>query len=111
MIGSTDTFVIIAVVSVCTFLTRALPFLIFKNAKQLPGHIVYLGKVLPMAIMLCLIVYCVRNTMFFEYPYGIPEIASILVVAGLHVWKRNNMISIVIGTILYMVLIQFVFVC
>ena len=62
-----------------------------------------------MAIMLCLVVYCLRNTAFLTYPYGIPELISIGVVVILHVWKRNNMISIVCGTVLYMVLIQVVF--
>lgn len=66
MIGITDSLLIIAVAAVCTFLTRALPFMIFKNAEALPRKIVYLGNVLPMAIMLCLIVYCVRNTSFFS---------------------------------------------
>lgn len=95
MIGITDSLLIIAVAAVCTFLTRALPFMIFKNAEALPRKIVYLGNVLPMAIMLCLIVYCVRNTSFFQYPYGLPELLGIGSVVLLHVWKRNNMISII----------------
>ena len=77
MIGITDSLLIIAVAAVCTFLTRALPFMIFKNAEALPRKIVYLGNVLPMAIMLCLIIYCVRNTSFFQYPYGLPELLGI----------------------------------
>ena len=89
---------------------RALPFMIFKNAEALPRKIVYLGNVLPMAIMLCLIVYCVRNTAFFQYPYGLPELLGIGSVVLLHVWKRNNMISILGGTLLYMMLVQLVFV-
>ena len=94
MIGIMDSLLIIAIAAVCTFLTRALPFMIFKNAEALPRKIVYLGNVLPMAIMLCLIVYCVRNTSFFQYPYGLPELLGIGSVVLLHVWKRNNMISI-----------------
>ena len=99
MIGITDSLLIIAVAAVCTFLTRALPFMIFKNAEALPRK-----------IMLCLIVYCVRNTSFFQYPYGLPELLGIGSVVLLHVWKRNNMISIIGGTLLYMVLVQLVFV-
>lgn len=110
MISAQDTLMIIGVTVICTFLTRALPFMVFKDADRLPHKIVYLGKVLPMAIMLCLIVYCVRNTVFLEYPYGIPELISIAVVVILHVWKRNNMISIISGTVLYMILVQVVFV-
>ena len=110
MITSVETLIIIAVAAVCTFLTRALPFMIFKNAEALPKKIVYLGKVLPMAIMLCRIVYCVRNTAFLQYPYGLPELLGIAGVVVLHLWKRNNMISIIGGTLLYMVLVQLVFV-
>lgn len=110
MIAVHDSLMIIAVVAVCTFLTRALPFLIFKDGSQLPEKIVYLGRVLPMAIMLCLIVYCIRGTAFTRYPYGICELLGIACVVGLHLWKRNNIISIVGGTIVYMVLIQLVFV-
>lgn len=110
MIGVKESLAIILVVAITTFFTRALPFLIFKNTTTLPEKIVYLGKVLPMGIMLCLIVYCLRNTMFTTYPYGIPEVISVGVVALLHIWKRNNMISIVCGTVLYMILIQVVFV-
>lgn len=109
MINAQETLAIIAVVALCTFLTRALPFLIFKNTAELPEKVVYLGRVLPMAIMLCLVVYCLRNTVFLEYPYGIPELISVGAVIILHVWKRNNMISIVCGTLLYMCLIQLVF--
>lgn len=110
MIGVKESLAIILVVAITTFFTRALPFLIFKNTTTLPEKIVYLGKVLPMGIMLCLIVYCLRNTIFTTYPYGIPEVISVGVVALLHIWKRNNMISIVCGTVLYMILIQVVFV-
>lgn len=109
MIDVKESLAIILVVAITTFFTRALPFLIFKNTSTLPEKVVYLGKVLPMAIMLCLVVYCLRNTAFLTYPYGIPELISIGVVVILHVWKRNNMISIVCGTVLYMVLIQVVF--
>ena len=62
-----------------------------------------------MAIMLCLIIYCVRHTAFMSYPYGIPEFLGIGCVVLLHIWKRNNMISIIGGTFVYMMLIQVVF--
>lgn len=110
MIGAWDTLSIIAVVAVCTFLTRALPFLIFKDTDRIPQIILYLGKVLPMAIMFLLVLYCVRNTAFLKYPYGLPEILGILVVVVLHLWKRNNMISIIGGTVFYMIMVQMIFV-
>ena len=110
MIGISDSLMIIGVVAICSFLTRALPFMIFKNTAVLPKKIVYLGNVLPMAIMFCLIVYCIRDTSFLTYPYGLPQVLGILCVVVLHLWKRNNMISIIGGTIFYMFLVQKVFI-
>ena len=100
---------IIFVVSLCTILLRALPFLIFGGKKELPQTIQDLGKVLPPAIMAVLVVYCLRGVSFLEGNHGIPELISVLLVAGLHIWKKNILLSIGLGTICYMVLIQCVF--
>lgn len=110
MISTMDTLLIIGVVIICTFLTRALPFLVFKDSARIPSVVIYLGKVLPMAIMFLLVLYCVRSTAFLKYPYGIPEILGIISVVVLHLWKRNNMISIVGGTLIYMILVQLIFI-
>lgn len=100
---------IIAVVSVCTIFLRAFPFLIFGGKKGVPQTVQYLGKVLPPAIMTVLVVYCLKGISFFEGSRGIPEILSVLLVAGLHLWKKNILLSIGLGTVCYMVLIQLVF--
>lgn len=101
---------IILVIAAVTFLTRALPFLIFPDCDRTPSLVFYLGKVLPPAIIGMLIVYCMKDVSVSAFPFGVPELISIAVVAALHVWKRNNLISILTGTALYMVLVQFVFV-
>lgn len=106
MISNFEVLQIILVVAGATFFTRVLPFLIFKKEAQLPNKIIYLGKVLPMVIMLCLIVYCIRNTDFSSSPYGLVELSCIGVVVVLQVWRRNTMLSIGVGTLLYMILIQ-----
>lgn len=100
---------IIIVVSLCTILLRALPFLIFGGKKEVPQTVQYLGKVLPPAIMTVLVVYCLREVSFLEGNHGIPEIISVLLVAGLHLWKKNILLSIGLGTVCYMILIQLVF--
>lgn len=100
---------IIAVVSICTILLRAFPFLIFGGKKEMPQTIQYLGKVLPPAIMAVLVVYCLREVSFIQGNHGIPELISVLLVAGLHIWKKNILLSIGLGTVCYMVLIQLVF--
>ena len=92
-----------------TMLTRFLPFLIFKEDSKTPGFVQYIGKYLPSAVFGMLVVYCLKATPVMEAPHGIPELIAVAVTAGLHVWKRNNLLSIGTGTVLYMVLIQAVF--
>lgn len=88
---------------------RFLPFIIFGGNKQTPGYIEYLGRVLPYAIMGMLIVYCLRETPVTVSPHGIPELIAIAVVTGLQIWRRNTLISILTGTVCYMILVQFIF--
>lgn len=100
---------IILVVSVTTFATRVIPFLLFPKGKKIPKTVQYLGKVLPPAVIGMLVVYCLKDTMLQKPPHGIPELISVIVTAVLHVWKRNNLLSIGVGTMLYMFLVQVVF--
>ena len=89
---------------------RAFSFLLFPNSSKTPKFIRYLGKVLPYAVMGMLVVYCLRNVSFTTAPFGAPEALALACVAGLHLWKKNTLLSIGAGTTLYMVLIQFVFI-
>lgn len=92
-----------------TMLTRFLPFLIFSSKKPTPDYIQYLGKALPSAIFGMLVAYCLRNVEILEGSHGLPELISIALVARLHLWKRQMLLSIAGGTICYMLLVQFVF--
>ena len=100
---------IVVVVALVTIALRFLPFLIFRGSKTTPPFVAYLGRVLPYAIMGMLVVYCLRNISFASAPHGAPELIACAVVAALHLWKRNTLISIVGGTVCYMLLIQLVF--
>lgn len=100
---------IIVVAALVTAATRFLPFLIFGGGKKTPDIIIYLGKVLPYAIMGMLVVYCFKDVNFLATPHGIPELLSCVVVAALHLWRRNSLLSIGVGTVFYMVLVQLVF--
>ena len=97
---------LIAVCTAVTMLLRFLPFLIFGGKKEIPGYITYLSGVLPYAIMGMLVVYCLRNVDLFAETHGIPEILASAAVVGLHVWKRNTLLSIAAGTVFYMFLVQ-----
>ena len=100
---------IIAVIALVTAILRFLPFWIFRNNQKTPPLIANLGKVLPFSIMGMLVVYCLKDISFSEAPFGIPEILGCGVVTLLHIWKRNTLLSIGIGTVCYMLLVQFVF--
>ena len=100
---------IIGVSAVATFLTRALPFLLFPPHKKTPAFILYLGKVLPFAIMGMLVVYCLRGTTFVQIGNWLPQAISVALVVALHVWKKNTLLSIIAGTACYMALVQVVF--
>lgn len=97
---------IIIVVSFVTFLTRVIPFLLFPKGKEIPPIVKYLGDVLPPAVIGMLVIYCLKSVNLFVYPHAAPEIAAALVVVILHIWKRNNLLSIGVGTVLYMFLVQ-----
>ena len=105
---NTHTFLLIAVIAVVTYLLRSLPFLVFSG-RQTPAFVTYLGKVLPYAIMGMLVVYCLKDTTVLSWPYGIPELLACIVVVLLHLWRKNTLLSIAVGTACYMVLIQVVF--
>ena len=100
---------LIVVAALVTAATRFLPFLIFRKKESTPAIITYLGQVLPCAIMGMLVVYCLKDISFIDSPFGLPELIACAVVASLHVWKRNSLLSIGAGTVCYMLLVQLVF--
>ncbi len=99
--------ILIAVMAIVTMLLRFLPFIIFT--KNTPVYISYLGRVLPAALIGMLVIYCLRDVSLAESPHGLPELIAILTVIGLQVWKRNSILSILLGTVVYMLLVQLVF--
>lgn len=109
MIDAVSSLIMIAVIAVATFATRAASFLVFPKGKEIPPTVLYIGRILPPAIIGMLVVYCLRSTEVLAYPYGIPELIAGMTVVCLHLWKRNILLSVGVGTVLYMVLIQFIF--
>ena len=100
---------VIAVMTAVTFLTRALPFLLFDRGKEPPRLILYLGQILPPAVMSMLVVYCLRGISFRTAGAWAPQLLGVAAVALLHKWKHNTLLSIFGGTLLYMILVQAVF--
>ena len=101
--------IVIAVMGLAVLATRIVPVLIFGRGEKVPEFILYLGRVVPYTAMGLLIVYCLRDMPVLEAPHGLPEIISLAVVTGTYLWKRNSILSVVIGTALYMFLVQSIF--
>nr|WP_141720173.1 branched-chain amino acid transporter permease [Massilioclostridium coli] len=99
----------IAAVVLGTMVTRFLPFILFPANKPTPKYIQYLGKVLPYAVIGLLVVYCFKSLSITTYPFGLPEVIGVITIILLHWWKRNMLISIAGGTIVYMLAVQGIF--
>lgn len=98
----------IIIVTIGTMITRFLPFIIFPESKTPPKIVAYLGSVLPYAVIGLLVVYCLKDSVFTEY-HALPELLAIAAVVIVHKWKKNTLLSIGVGTVLYMILVQKIF--
>lgn len=108
-LNMTQTFIIICMVTLGTMITRFLPFIVFKNTNSENSYISYLGQVLPFAAIGLLVVYCIKNISFKGIEFWIPEALAVFTTSIVHYLKENTLLSISIGTIVYMVLVQFIF--
>ncbi len=106
----TQEIITIALCVLGTMATRFLPFLIFSSKKPTPLYVQYLGKALPPAIFGMLVVYCLKDVSVLTGSHGIPECIAILITTGFHLWKRQMLLSILAGTVVYMLLVQLVFI-
>lgn len=108
-IPDSQALIMIFIMTGLTFFIRALPFLLFPGDKKTPPYILYLGKVLPYAIIGMLVVYCLKEVSVTAAPFGIPELITVVAIVLVHIWKRNTLLSIGGGTLLYMFLVQVLF--
>ena len=106
----TERIIIIALVALTTMLTRFLPFLVFRANKPTPKFLRYLSRALPPAVFGMLVVYCLKGLSFTAPAYGLPELIGVVTVVVLHLIFRKMLISIGVGTVVYMVLLNIVFV-
>lgn len=108
MTTTQEIFSIIAIALV-TFMTRVIPFCLFRSNKPTPKYIEYLGNVLPFSIIGMLLVYCLKSVDITSFPFGLAEGIAIILVIIIHKWKHNLLLSVGGGTIIYMVLVQTIF--
>ena len=101
--------IVILIMGIVTFATRIVPVLIFGRGEKVPDYIMYLGRTVPYTAMGLLIVYCLKDVSITSAPHALPEIIAMAAVIGSYLWKRNSILSVVVGTVLYMFLVQVVF--
>lgn len=92
-----------------TMATRFLPFLLFPDKRHTPSYVKYLGAALPAAAIAMLLVYCLKDVSLLAPPHGLPEALGVVFVALLHLWRKSVLLSIGLGTLFYMGLVQWVF--
>jgi branched-subunit amino acid transport protein AzlD len=104
---TTQLFIFFGIVVLGTVITRALPFLLFPEKKEIPKYVNYLADILPYTIIGMLVIYCLKDVSILKAPYGLPEAISIVAIIILHIWKKNTLLSIGGGALLYMLLVQY----
>ncbi len=109
MVDYKHALIIIVIMGLVTLATRIVPVLIFGRGEKVPDYIMYLGRTVPYTAMGLLIVYCLKDVSITSAPHALPEIIAMAVVIGSYLWKRNSILSVVVGTVLYMFLVQVVF--
>ena len=105
----TNVWLTVTVIALVTAATRFLPFIVFNGERKTPRLIRRLGQFLPHAVMGMLVVYCLKDVSFTEAAGFLPPMIACLAVGGLYVWKRNTLVSIIVGTACYMLLVQVAF--
>lgn len=108
MASNLTSVILIIAMSTVTILLRFLPFLIFNKDKKIPKIIIYLGDYLPAAAIAMLVVYCLRDINLFVYPYAVREVIASIVVVLVQIYKRNSVLSILIGSLTYILLVSLI---
>ena len=109
MLSTSKMLITIVVAGVFTFATRLIPFAAFGN-RRVPEIIKYLGKIMPPAIIVVLIIYCIKDSYSLNINTILPQLLGVGITAGIHLWKRNTLLSISVGTISYMLMIHYIFI-
>lgn len=99
----------VGITAAVTALLRFAPFAVFRDGKEIPPWLKSLGRLLPYAVMGMLVVYCLRGTQFSSPAGFVPQLVGVAAVTGTYIWKRSTLLSILCGTVCYMLLVQLVF--
>lgn len=105
---SVYTFLAVLVCAVVTFLLRLAPFALFSRKRGMPPAVNRLAKKMPAAIIAVLVVYCLKGLPTTGLSSAGVTLLSVAAVVALHLWKKNTLLSIAGGTVLYMALLRLI---
>lgn len=103
MISTQKAIIMITVMAVLTFLTRAVPFLFFSGKRELKGFIKKLADILPLSMIAVLVIYCLKDTVNQNTAQNLVTLSACIIVCVLHIIKGNTLLSIGVGTVIYMI--------
>lgn len=96
------------VMGAVTFALRALPFAALRPLRH-SELLAYLSRHMPAGILVILVVYTLQDVSLETPPHGSPEALAIAATVGLHLLRRNAVLSILGGTAVYVLLVNLVF--
>ncbi|WP_432161423.1 branched-chain amino acid transporter permease [Streptomyces sp. NRRL F-5630] len=97
----------VAVSAAVTWALRALPFTVLASLRA-SSTVRYLGARMPAGVMVILFVYCLRDLPLTE-PRVTAPVAALAVTVGLHLWRRNALLSVLGGTVVSVTLASTLF--
>ncbi|WP_406364152.1 branched-chain amino acid transporter permease [Streptomyces sp. NBC_01579] len=97
----------VAASAAVTWALRALPFAALAPLRA-SGTVRYLSTRMPAGIMVILLVYCLRDLPLTE-SHALAPLAALGVTLGLHLWRRNALLSILGGTTVHVALASTLF--
>ncbi len=93
----------VAVSAAVTWALRALPFTVLAPLRS-STTVRYLSARMPAGVMVILFAYCIRDLPLTDPPRALTPLAALAVTAGLHLWRRSALLSILGGTTVSVVL-------
>ncbi|KAF0227073.1 MAG: branched-chain amino acid transport [Erysipelotrichaceae bacterium] len=99
--------IMVLAMALATILTRFLPFILFPQHKPIPKVVSFLADRLPYASLGMLVVYALKDVKIATAPYGLTELFSLIVIALIHQWKSNTLLSISGGLLVYLFLVNY----
>ncbi len=93
----------VAASAAVTWALRALPFTALARLRA-SAAVGYLGARMPLGVMVILLAYTLRSLPLADPVQALSDILALAATLGLHLWRRNAVLSILGGTAIHVAL-------